>query len=465
MTRWAGNLFLEEWIQPYVDISKWEFFDLSCISRDSTNDQVLADCIASGKKIGAIYKEPTITPTADQVKAFGLKKAWGSPNGAMRRGWNGISISRDTIHLPGMQLGYKNKIYFDRHAVGGEYGAAFKTVGPGVLRTTYNGELVDERHLTDDVSAVVVYDNPYDNVKPMAHHFFQRCLEAKVTPYVCTKKTVFKWQETFWCIMKEVFDEHYKTAFREAGLLQSTRGELMHFLSDVASMQIIRWSDGGWGMCSHNYDGDVLTDEIAQVHRSPGFLTSVLNGVNEDGSIIKEFEASHGTVSDMWQAHLRGEVTSLNPLSMMEALLGAMTYSAVLAKSRSSEGPSLTQADALIDFARTLQKCIHTQMATPNGGTRDLYGPAGLSTLRFVEAVRARLDAAMTGGPAEVADTTDVTVPASQLIDPYHHKVDTEKIRELFNAIDTDQSGVISFEEFCVAVRKLGVAPKKWDGE
>ena len=38
-----------------------------------------------------------------------------------------------------------------------------------------------------------------------------------------------------------------------------------------------------------------------QVHRSPGFLTSVLNGVNDDGSIIKEFEASHGTVTDMWK--------------------------------------------------------------------------------------------------------------------------------------------------------------------
>jgi hypothetical protein len=27
----------------------------------------------------------------------------------------------------------------------------------------------------------------------------------------------------------------------------------------------------------------------------------VLNGVNDDGSIIKEFEASHGTVTDMWK--------------------------------------------------------------------------------------------------------------------------------------------------------------------
>jgi hypothetical protein len=37
--------------------------------------------------------------------------------------------------------------------------------------------------------------NPLDNVPDLAHHFFQRCLEAKVFPYVVTKKTVFKWQE------------------------------------------------------------------------------------------------------------------------------------------------------------------------------------------------------------------------------------------------------------------------------
>ena len=29
--------------------------------------------------------------------------------------------------------------------------------------------------------------------------------------------------------------------------------------------QIVRWTDGGFGMVSHNYDGDMLTDEIAQV--------------------------------------------------------------------------------------------------------------------------------------------------------------------------------------------------------
>ena len=57
----------------------------------------------------------------------------------------------------------------------------------------------------------------------------------------------------------------------------------------------------------------MLTDEVAQVHRSPGFITSNLIGKRDDGTMIKEFEASHGTVADMWHAHLRGEETSLNP--------------------------------------------------------------------------------------------------------------------------------------------------------
>lgn len=52
----------------------------------------------------------------------------------MRAGWNGISISRDTIHLPGMQMGYKRPVLFDRHAVGGEYGAGYKIVGPGTMK-------------------------------------------------------------------------------------------------------------------------------------------------------------------------------------------------------------------------------------------------------------------------------------------------------------------------------------------
>ena len=51
----------------------------------------------------------------------------------------------------------------------------------------------------------MTYDNPLDNVHDLAHHFFKRCLEHDVVPYVVTKKTVFKWQEGFWLIMKKVW--------------------------------------------------------------------------------------------------------------------------------------------------------------------------------------------------------------------------------------------------------------------
>ena len=66
--------------------------------------------------------------------------------------------------------------------------------------------MVDARTLTDTTNAVVTYSNPLDNVVDLAHHFFKRCLEAQVTPYVVTKKTVFKWQEGFWTAMNTVFE-------------------------------------------------------------------------------------------------------------------------------------------------------------------------------------------------------------------------------------------------------------------
>lgn len=251
--------------------------------------------------------------------------------------------------------------------------------------------------------------------------------------------------------MKKVFDEHYKAKFNEAGLLKKTNGELSHFLSDVATMHIVRWSDGGWGMCSHNYDGDVLTDEIAQVHRSPGFLTSVLNGVNDDGSIIKEFEASHGTVTDMYHAHKRGEETSLNPLSMMEALIGAMKHSVVL--NTKNNGGKMTKNDEnYIAFCGKLQSAIHSQMTTPGRASRDLSGPTGLTTEQFVQAVRARLD----GKSHPYCQTVAGSDPVKDA-----YEADIDKMKALFQQLDTDKNGTIDFNEFVGALKILGVAPKK----
>ncbi len=95
-TRYAGELYLSKWIRPYVDTSAWEFFDLSCVARDKSNDQVLRDAIASGKKTGAIYKEPTITP----VKRACVPLACGRSHNPL-----GTDDGPDALHGPVKVLG------------------------------------------------------------------------------------------------------------------------------------------------------------------------------------------------------------------------------------------------------------------------------------------------------------------------------------------------------------------------
>ena len=462
MTHYACNLIVEKWIEPYFDTSSWETFDLSCKSRDETDDQVLHDAVDAGKRIGAIFKEPTITPSTEQVAEFGLSKAFGSPNGAMRRGWNGITISRDTIHIDGIELGYKAPVFFERHAVGGEYGAGWNKVGKGTLLTTYIPDdgsapfVVDKRDLTDDNNVAVVYHNPYDNVTELAHLFFQRCLDAKITPYIVTKKTVFKWQEGFWASMKEVFDSDYKEAFEKEGLLERSGGDLQHLISDAATMQLIRWTDGGFGMAAHNYDGDMLTDQIAQVHRSPGFITSNLVGKADDGSLIKEFEASHGTVSDLWHDHLAGRETSLNPLGLVEAMIGAMKHAAALEGSKNPDGKAVQER--VENFTDTLRKALHNTFRYGQG-TRDMSGPEGLTTEDFIDKVAWRLDRYL---------EAQIEQPPPELKEPdrryrRNFKVDEEAIQKMLEKYDTDGSGKIDKAGLTSLLVKMGVAPEKGD--
>ena len=63
---------------------------------------------------------------------------------------------RDTIHIEGVKLGFDRPVFFDRHAVGGEYGAGWKSVGAGRLVTTFFGDVrTSEKHVTYLRGAIV----------------------------------------------------------------------------------------------------------------------------------------------------------------------------------------------------------------------------------------------------------------------------------------------------------------------
>ena len=304
---------------------------------------------------------------------------------------------------------------------------------------------------------VVVYHNPYDNVKELAHLFFKRCLEAGITPYVVTKKTVFKWQEGFWATMKQVFDKHYKEQFLAAGLLERSGGDLQHLISDAATMQLIRWTGGGFGMAAHNYDGDMLTDQIAQVHRSPGFITSNLVGKKEDGSLIKEFEASHGTVSDLWHDHLAGKETSLNPLGLVEAMIGAMQHAATLeAEKYPDDIEKQTVKAKVFNYCTTLRQSMHNTFRYGQG-TRDMSGPSGFTTEDFIAKVAWRLE--------RYLKKQSEPVPPPKLGEPdrkfrRNYKVDVEALNQLYAEYDTNGDGLIDFEEFEEMMVKMNIAPR-----
>ena len=45
MTAYAMKLVMDKWVLPRVDTSRWEYYDLSCKSRDDTEDKV--DCVGN----------------------------------------------------------------------------------------------------------------------------------------------------------------------------------------------------------------------------------------------------------------------------------------------------------------------------------------------------------------------------------------------------------------------------------
>jgi len=211
-------------------------------------------------------------------------------------------------------------------------------------------------------------------------------------------------------------------------------------------------------MAAHNYDGDMLTDQIAQVHRSPGFITSNLVGKNDDGSLIKEFEASHGTVTDLWLDHLAGKETSFNPLGMVEAIVGAMEHAATLDAERNPGDKSKEEARAkIMNYCTTLRTAMHNTFRYGQG-TRDMSGPSGYTTEDFVDKVAWRLNRYLEQ-QSEESPPPSLKEPTRKFRRNYD--VDLEAVNEMFQNFDKNGDGTIDLEEFADLLVHLNLAPMK----
>ena len=122
MTRILWQWIKELLIEPYIEL-KSEYYDLGLENRDRTDDRVTIDSAEAIKKYGVGVKCATITPNAQRVEEYKLKKMWKSPNGTVRAVLDG-TVFREPIIVKGIQPVVRNwekPIIIARHAYGDVY--------------------------------------------------------------------------------------------------------------------------------------------------------------------------------------------------------------------------------------------------------------------------------------------------------------------------------------------------------
>jgi len=320
MTRIIWRDIKEILLLPYIDL-KTEYYDLGLENRDRTNDQVTIDAALANKKYGVSVKCATITPNAQRVKEYNLKKMWKSPNGTIRAILDG-TVFRAPILVKGIDplvTTWKKPITIARHAYGDIYrNVEYKVEGPGkaeLVFTDANGQESRQTiHEFEGKGILMGMHNLSDSIASFARSCFNYALDVKQDLWFATKDTISKqYDHTFKDVFQEIYEQEYKEKFAEAKI------EYFYTLIDDAVARVIR-SEGGYIWACKNYDGDVMSDMIATAFGSLAMMTSVL--VSPDGCY--EYEAAHGTVTRHYYKHLQGEETSTNSMATLFAWTGAL---------------------------------------------------------------------------------------------------------------------------------------------
>lgn len=383
MTRilWSG--IKEKLIKPFVDL-KTEYYDLGLVERDKTEDEVTVKSAEAIKKYGVGVKCATITPNAQRMEEYNLKKMWKSPNGTIRAILDG-TVFRAPVLVDGITAllpTWTKPIVIARHA----YGDVYKDV-EAYCEQGDKAELVvtgekGERRITifeyaKSAGVALGMHNTDKSISSFARSCMNYALAEKKDLWFSTKDTISKtYDHRFKDIFAEIYENEYKAKFEEAGI------EYFYTLIDDAVARVVR-SNGGMIWACKNYDGDVMSDMIATAFGSLAMMTSVL--VSPDGCY--EYEAAHGTVTRHYYKYLKGEKTSTNPVATIFAWTGAL-----------AKRGEMDNTPELVDFAKKLEKAT---LDTIESGTmtKDLVGlfkkdgvtAVGVTSEEFLDAIASRL--------------------------------------------------------------------------
>ena len=320
MTRVLWQWIKELLIEPYVDL-KTEYYDLGLVNRDKTDDQVTVDAANATAKYGVAVKCATITPNAQRVEEYSLKKMWKSPNGTIRAMLDG-TVFRAPILVRGIEptvRTWKAPITIARHAYGDVYkNTEMKIPGPGKAELVYTAaDGTETRALIHDFKGAGIIQGQHnldESIESFAHSCFEYALDTRQDLWFSTKDTISKiYDHNFKDIFADLFAAEYEEKFKAAGI------EYFYTLIDDAVARVIR-SKGGFIWACKNYDGDVMSDMIATAFGSLSMMTSVL--VSPKG--YYEYEAAHGTVTRHYYRYLKGEETGTNPVATIFAWTGAL---------------------------------------------------------------------------------------------------------------------------------------------
>ena len=383
MTRIIWKMIKDHLLTPYIDL-KTEYYDLGLPSRDETNDQITVQAAEAVKKYGVGVKCATITPNAQRVTEYNLKKMYKSPNGTIRAILDG-TVFRTPITLPCLKPSVRSwvkPITIARHAYGDiykctEYRVPCAGSAELLFKDAEGKELFHETVFDFKCPGVLMGTyNKDDSIQSFARACFNFALATKQDLWFSAKDTISKkYDHTFKDIFQEIFDAEYKEKFEKAGITY------FYTLIDDAVARVIR-SEGGFIWACN---GDVMSDMVATAFGSLAMMTSVL--VSPDGNY--EYEAAHGTVTRHYYKHLQGETTSTNSMATLFAWTGALKK-----RGEMDELPELVAFGEKLEQASL--KCISDGFMTKDLALlADMENKTVLSTEGFILKVKEYLDAAL----------------------------------------------------------------------